>query len=674
MPGRIAEVAAVSALAAIVTVAIAAPVLRAPSERVFGMQIVGRHHDPFTVMAQLERPITIGVYSQPVTDISGALLARLSGGVAAYNWLVLLSFPLSAAAAYVLARYLKLSPAGATVAAMAYAFSPFHVAHAAYHLHIAQTQWAPLYLLALWRCLDDASPAAVGFLGAATLAVTLSNFYGGLIAAVITPVAVAAYWLSPVRLKPDATKRTQSMRRLGITVGSLVLIAASGMAYASYAARAVVVNRAAFAYPRTDLFRYSAKWWSYLIPPVEHPLLGATAQSVWTAVGVREGLLEHQVSLGWGIVALGLIAVFRWLVTWSPGSPGDDVRQSAPALAGVPVLVIVALAALVCSLSPERTIGAFTFVRPSALLYNVVPMFRSYARFGVVVQLMAALLAGVGVDYLRRAGTRRAQIVCLALVALAAGEYAVTPSAMWRDVLPTMAHRWVTRQPGRVLALDCMPLNQESASVQWLTGYRMTLLGGSTSDCTEPNLSQKLAANGYTHLLVRRDTADGQWFTDHPAPDGLHVAARFDDGQVFAVTARTPAIYTATMTGFFPREHDAEWTWRWMGKDAVWTIVNTSAQPVVTTLEIELSAFHRARRIELLLDGRPVENVQTLVVEPARRIYQIGPLAMIPGGHQLVFHPSEAPTVAREVINNGDGRLLSFALGAWSWHVPGAQR
>ena len=195
MRGRIAEVAAVSAIAVIVTVAMAAPVLRAPSERLFGMEIVGRHYDPFIVMEQFARPISVGVYSQPVTDITGALLARISGAVAAYNWLVLLSFPLAAAAAYLLARHLALSPAGATVAAMAYAFSPFHLAHAAYHPHIAQTQWMPLYLLALWRCLDEASPVAVGFLGAATLAVTLSNFYGGLIAAVITPVAVAAYWL-----------------------------------------------------------------------------------------------------------------------------------------------------------------------------------------------------------------------------------------------------------------------------------------------------------------------------------------------------------------------------------------------------------------------------------------------------------------------------------------------
>jgi len=654
LPGRVAEVVAVSALATIVTVVIAAAVLRSPSERVFGMEIVGRHYDPFAVMEQFGRPISVGVYSQPVTDIAGALLARISGAVAAYNWLVLLSFPLSAAAAYLLARYLALSPAGATVAAIAYAFSPFHVAHAAYHPHIAQTQWLPLYLLALWRCLDDASPVAVGFLGAATMALTLSNFYAGLIAAVITPVAVAAYWL--VTCRAD----TRSMRRLGITVGSLVLIAASGMAYAWYAAGAVVVNRAAFAFPRADLFRYSAKWWSYLVPPVEHPLLGAPAHRVWTAVGVREGLLEQQVSLGWGIVALGLIAVVRWLV-----------RDRQPAsLARVPVLVIVAVAALVCSLSPERTIGAFTFVRPSALLYNVVPMFRSYARFGVVVQLMAALLAGIGVDYLRRAGTRRAQIVCLALVALAAGEYMVWPPALWRDVLPTSAHRWVTRQPDRLRVLDCAPLTPESASVQWLTGYQVSLLTGAVDDCLEPHLPQKLAAVGYTHLLVRRGTRERRWFANRRAPDGLRLQAHFSDGDVFAVTAEPPSVYTAEMTAFSDREYNEDWTWRWMGPDASWKIVNTSARPIVAAIGLEMSAFHRARRMELQLDGH---SVQTLVVEPSRRIYQIGPLTVPPGAHELVFHPSEAPTVADDVINNGDRRPLSFALGTWNWTVRGEQ-
>src|SRR5580765_295389 len=110
------SVEALVALAAalLLTLVIAAPVVRAPSERIFGAEIVGRHHDPFTVMQQFERPARLGPYSQPVTDLTGAAIAHVTGAVAAYNWLVLLSFPLSAAAAYLLARHLAL-PAGAAL-------------------------------------------------------------------------------------------------------------------------------------------------------------------------------------------------------------------------------------------------------------------------------------------------------------------------------------------------------------------------------------------------------------------------------------------------------------------------------------------------------------------------------------------------------------------------------
>src|SRR3954464_4233527 len=206
MRHRAIELLAVTALAAVATGAIALPVLWQPSARVFGMEIVGRHHDPFTVMQQFERPLTLSLYTQPITDITGAALARIFGAVAAYNWLVLISFPLAAATAYLLARYLAVSPAASAVAALAYAFAPFHLAQAAYHPHVAQTQWMPLYLLALWRCMDEATPGAIAWLVAATLGVTLSNFYGGLIAAVITPVAVAAHWFVPRGSRPGSTR------------------------------------------------------------------------------------------------------------------------------------------------------------------------------------------------------------------------------------------------------------------------------------------------------------------------------------------------------------------------------------------------------------------------------------------------------------------------------------
>jgi len=644
----------VSAASTAITVVMAAAVLRAPSERMFGMEIVGRHHDPFTVMQQFERPITIGMYSQPVTDITGTLLARATDPVAAYNWLILLSFPLAAVATYLLARHVALSQPAALLAALAYAFSPFHLAQAAYHPHIAQTQWMPLYVLALWRCLDAATPAAVAFLGLATLAVTLSNFYGGLIAAVITPAAMAAYWLvMPAHKRPA--------HALAITGFSLALLAAAGVAYASYAAPGVIVDRTIVAVPRVELFHYSAKWWSYLVPPIAHPLFGPSVQRMWDAAGVRDGLLEQQVSLGWGIVALAGVAVGRWL--WHVRS-----RQSACGVR-VPVLIAVAATALVCSLSPERMIGTQVVFAPSALLYLVLPMFRAYARFGVVVQLMAALLAGVGVDFLRRAGTRGAQAACVVLVIVAVSEYAVAPWALWRDVLPTTAHRWVAGQPGDVRALDCMALNRKSQSIQWLTGYRVLLASRSPSDCTEPNFSQKLAASGYTHLLLRRDTDEGRWFAAHAA-DGFRMAADLEDGQVLAVTAAPPPVYTATMPGFFRREHSAKGTWRWMSQDAAWTIMNTGVRPIVATLAIELWAFQRARGMELRLDGHHVQHVG---VTRARRLYEVGPLTVPPGQHTLAFHSTEAPTIADDIIKNGDRRPLSFAVGTWTWTVRGEQ-
>jgi hypothetical protein len=52
---------------------------------------------------------------------------------------------------------------------------------------------------------------------------------------------------------------------------------------------------------------------------------------------------------------------------------------------------------------------------------------------------------------------------------------------------------------------------------------------------------------------------------------------------------------------------------------------------------------------------------------------RIGPLVLSPGAHELVFRASEAPTVADDVMKNGDRRALSFALGTWRWTVQQEQ-
>ncbi len=222
-------------------------------------------------------------------------------------------------------------------------------------------------------------------------------------------------------------------------------------------------------------------------------------------------------------------------------------------------------------------------------------MFRSYARFGVVVQLMTALLAGIGADRLWRSGrdgARAGRIACVALLLLTAVDGRRWPPAMWRDVLPTAAHRWVTRQSDLIRVLDCAALTQESDSIQWLTGNRVALEQGRLDDCAEPNIGDKLSAAGFTHLLLRRDTDEGAWFAKRGPLAGLNVAAHFADGDVFSVRHQPPLIYTFQILGFYGREFGADSTWRWMGPAASWTIAEW--WPTCAAGD----ARHRARRVQ----------------------------------------------------------------------------
>ena len=638
---RALEAACVAAIAALITLVIAGAVVRDPSGRVFGMPSVGHHHDPFTVMQQFERPRRDSTYFQPATDVPGALLTRAVGPIAAYNWIVLLTFPLSAATAYLLARHLALERRWAAMAGLAFAFSPFHLAHAAYHPHVAQTQWLPLYLLALWRSLDRPGRGPILFLAAAAFAVTLSNAYGGLIAALITPPAVIGYWYAVARHRPHAGER------LATTRAALAVIFAAAAIHAVFQ----IGSGSVAAAPLDDLSRYGARWWSYAVPPVAHPLAGAPVRRLWHDNGVDVGLVEQQVSLGIGVVLLGAAALLPWLRR-ARRKPFEPV---------VGVIALVAAAAFVLSLAP----GA-SGLAPSSALHWMLPMFRSFARFGMVVQLMAVLLAALGAQRLWQKGTAPARRICIALVGLVAAEYAVAPSAMSRPVLPTAAHERVARLPAGTIALDCTPSGREAGAILWLTSGRVTQYRDGLSDCLEPNFADKLAADGFSHVIVRRASREGQWLQSRPRPEGWERVVRHADSDLYAITSPAPDVHTVSMSRFYPREHDQTWTWRWMGKDASWWIANNTAASLVVTIDLEIMAVRGGSVLTVLLDGRVV---QAAIVSDERGVRRIGPMRLTPGGHELAFRSG---TVAIE--DAPERRPLSFRIGGWRWLVDHTRR
>lgn len=631
------------------TLLMAAPVIRDPSGRIFGdgsiLSLSDANRDALVVIGQFRTGEVPPPYLQPLTDLPGRFLARLIGAVAAYNLVVLVTFPLAAASAYLLGRHVLLSHVGALTAALAYAFLPFHVMQAGGHPHAAQTQWIPLYVLALWRFIDQPGPGRAMFVLGAAAASALADFYSGFIIAVLTPFAAAVY-----ALRSNTLPIQKRWKNLALTLGAFMVVIAIG--YVAYVALrsffpTVVSDPGSLAMKRSDLFLWSAKWWSYLIPPADHPVVGPRILEFWSARGLGVERLEHQqVSLGLSLIALALIPLWRF---WR-GERHDIAVRLAPTLA------LLAGTALVCSLSPERTIGSIRFVRPSALLYEWAPMFRAYARFGVVVGLMTALLAGGGAGWLwSRGGVRR--LAAALLLGVAALEYAPFPPWRSRDIFPTAAHRRFAARPGPARVLDCVPPERFSDTLAAAhLSHPISWLGtAGIDDCGEPRLGEKLKAFGFTHAIARRDTVIA---TD----SALGVEETFDDSRLLRVAAGFPRAHVAEWTGFHAREHAASRTWRWMARSGTLRYsIDDALEDAI--LRIELRSFPGARRVAWSVDG--VKRGE-LDITPEWRSYELNAGRLDKVMRDLTFTCREPAVAANAALGNGDSRELCLAVSSWS--------
>jgi hypothetical protein len=506
-------------------------------------------------------------------------------------------------------------------------------------------QWIPIYFLALFVAVDRPTLTSAAALAASAGCLTLSNFYGGLIGAAVTPVALAAYWTA-------APRGARTARGLILPLTTLAGLLALGLVAVRAAAPDVFQNPEAMAFPLSDLDRYGARWWAYFVPPVDSALLGRIAAVVWRREHIGPGLLEQQVSLGWGV--LGLTGVLVWRVV-TRACDSASRRTTA-------VLAAIGLWATLLSLAPASS-GVLNL---SALLHQGLPMFRSYARFGIVASLVIAIAAGMAVEYLwRRPGgvvvDRRSlvrQASAVVLLALTIIEFSPLP---WRsrDVLPTQGHRWLAGLGTTVLALDCRAPSLEDSGVTWLMRNRLAFTAPPFEGCNDPGLSDKLAVLEYTHVLARASETVGNF-------DGLVLSRSFPDSRVYAVKRPPPQVITLGTEGFFAWEQARGRRWRWMSQQGWWTVRNTTPTKLRAALEVELEAFARPRTLVATLDST---ELAVLHVVPGRRRYVMGMVEISPGDHALAFRAIEPADRPGDLTGNGDMRPVTIMFASWSWSV-----
>ena len=416
----------------------------------YGHELVGFNIDPYAEMDCFlavrqvflnNHGLLFSLFIHPAVAYPGALLTGLFNETAAFNIQLLLSFPLAGLFCYLLAFHLTGHRLASFFAGLIYAFSPYHWVHAYYHLSLSQIQWFPLYLLALFLFTERSSlPRAVLVLVSLGL-LLFTNYYYALFALVLTALFLAYHGSRLLFIRPVERVSARPFWLL------ILLLFSGGVIFVLLVSRHlgfIYQNLPSLSVRYEDLFRYSSRSWGFFFPPLDNPFLGWIGRSHILS-RLEGGTLVEQ-TLYPGVIPAVLALAAGWGWRRKDGRP--RLVPSSHFLVFLWLLIGLALA---LSLPPVINLGGLAIQMPSHYLYQAFPMFRSYARFGLLIYLSLALLAAGGLTRLFRRYPHKKWIPALVFLLLFL-EYTNIPPWRIRPIKPG-----ILKSPAGISAIngDC---------------------------------------------------------------------------------------------------------------------------------------------------------------------------------------------------------------------------
>lgn len=393
-----------------------------------------------------------------VSDLLGLILSSLTNEVSAYNVIKLISFPTSALAMYLLALYLTHNRLASGLVGLAYAFSPFHVIHSM--SHFSNIQWMPLSILFLLKTLDRKGTKNAA-LFALFFGITFVDYaYYGYFIGLLVPIFLLVYLLN--KEKRSSLLQSGLLKKAAI-IFVVFLIIMFPLVYPLLKSYLNLNPRpsqtSTFAIPVrefSDLLIYAAKPLDYLMPSKYNPFLGWMIPDL--GIGPLKGhrYTEHTLYLGWTLILLGGIALYcAFKKKGMLSQRKEDMRVVylffavvivAALLSGPP---FIPLGHYEINYETRQVTAEHKLYLPQYFLYKVFPMFRVYARMGVVVQLALCVLAAFGLREVlsRTKGTKR-KYLALSLATLIFVDYAEFPPFRITQIQEPPVYTWLAQQPG----------------------------------------------------------------------------------------------------------------------------------------------------------------------------------------------------------------------------------
>ena len=393
------------------------------------------------------------------------ILTLLTNEVLSLNIWLLLSFPLSGLAVYLLVKHLTKNRLSGALSGLVYSFSMYQFSHAWEHSSLVFIFWMPFYVLALVRFNEEKSIRRAIVTALWFSLVLLDNFYYGYMIFLFT----AVFFLLQVR-------SWISWRSVKLLVLFAFFCAVFSAPFIFPIVKGVLTGNVGGELPKNtyqrspeDLNWMSARPWFYVLPSPYHLFLGNFSRKIldWIAtkppyfLTTTYARIEHNLYLGWTALLLAVVAVFQIV---RRKIKKLEIRNSKLEIYTKQFLLLGVLM-IICSAPPMATVAGLKIYFPSHFLYKIFPMFRAYARFGVLVLLCVSVLAGFGLSYVfsvaarfYRARSWRHKMPQLLTVVLSGAvllEVLLPPYNV--DLTPPEAYLWLAEQQGDFVIMEYPP-------------------------------------------------------------------------------------------------------------------------------------------------------------------------------------------------------------------------
>ncbi|MDD4938553.1 MAG: hypothetical protein PHE18_02205 [Candidatus Omnitrophica bacterium] len=457
------------------------------------------------------------------------LLSIATSPAITYNIQVLTNLFLSAAFTYLLILFLSKKRFSAFLGSLIFAFCPYQFSRIWQHLGLTFNQWIPLCLLAA-LLLKYRKSKKYAFLFLASLLLLFSFDYS-IIYFSLVGLATLLFYSILFNWKKKFSEGRGMFREDLRYLKKIVLLGAVSFLILLPQIMPIIKNRLGFSVKTdpspfnlfhrqfNDLFSQAARPLSYFLPSISHPVFGSFTENFIGSSLYGKSLTEHALYLGWTPLFLAFFALRSWRKrrkSWGPEYQGTEENFYI----GFSLLLLIT--AWLFSQPPWWKIGPVKIFMPSFFMYKLLPMYRAYCRFGILVMLAVAMLAGFGSKFiLEKLKRKRDRILAASLFTFAVlFEFWNWPPYKVIDISAApSAYDWLKAQPEELVVAE-YPLDDDSPNEMYKyyqTKHEKKLINGSTpgtyanqvaktlKKLSLPETAEKLKTMGVKYAIVHRD-------------------------------------------------------------------------------------------------------------------------------------------------------------------------